>query len=84
MTFLTEFDTCKKGRQQFGVVPRLGDEIRSTALQRTHRLISIGVCRHQDYHRLCIAMQDVLQQLEALLATDSITPEVHIQQGARP
>ena len=80
MPFLAQFYPCKECRQKLGVIPGLGDEVCGTALQSPYCFISIGVGSHEDDDSLCIAVQDVLQPLEALLSADSIACEIHIQQ----
>ena len=80
MTFATQFDARKERGKQLGVVPRLGNEVGGATLQRPHRLVGIGIRRHEDDYCLRIAVQNVLQPLKTFFAADGIAREIHIQQ----
>ena len=80
MAFPAQLDAARERCQQLRIVPRLRDEVRGAALQRPHRLVGIGVGRHEYDHGLRVAMQDMLQPLEALFAADGVACEIHVEQ----
>ena len=75
-----QLHTRRQRGQQLFLLPRFGDEVRSTRLDSPHGLVSIRIGSHKDDHRLRVDVQNLFQAVETFLPAHHVAAEVHVQQ----
>ena len=74
-----QLHTRRQRGQQLFLLPRFGNEVRSSRFDGPYSLVGVRIGGHEDNHRLRVYVQDLLQTVEAFLSAHHIAAEVHIQ-----